>query len=116
MQFETFVVVRLIQPDNYVALPPEEAARNQDAHLANVHRMWAAGQLIGAGPSMGSDERVRGFGLMTVDLDTARALWADDPGVRAGRFIAELSPWTVPAGMLVPGPTAPPASIADVRA
>ena len=124
MQFETFVVVRLLRPPGTVALPPEQAADVQDGHLAHIHRMHAAGQLLAAGPAAraggsGVDDRddrtLRGVAIMLVDLPTARALWAEDPAVRAGLFAPEFTEWTVPAAMMVAGAGLPPASTAEVR-
>jgi len=115
MEFDSLVLVRLVRPADWTPLDPTKAARVQDAHLDHVHAMHAANQLIAAGPSIGGTEDVRGFAVMTVDLDTARRLWAEDPGVRAGLFVAELEPWAVPAGMVLPGPTMPPRSVAEVR-
>ena len=113
MDFDSFVLVRLVRPADAVRLPPDEAARTQDAHLAHLHDLYANGELIAAGPSMGGDERVRGFAIMTIGLDEARQRWAEDPAVRAGVFVAELEPWSVPAAMIVAGAGVPPRSSAE---
>ena len=121
MQFETFVLVRLLRPAGTVALPTEDAVRVQDAHLAHIHAMHAAGQLLAAGPASeadegdGDDRTLRGVAIMLVELPTARALWAEDPAVRAGLFVPEFTEWTVPAAMMVAGTGLPPRSTADVR-
>ena len=113
MDFDSFVLVRLVRPDDAVRLPPEDARRIQDAHLAHLHELHADGELLAAGPSIGGQEGVRGFAIMTIDLEQARQRWAEDPAVRAGVFVAELEPWSVPAAMIIPGTGIPPRSSAE---
>ena len=115
MEFESYVMVRVVRPPGFEPLPEDEAGRIQDAHLANIHAMHVAGQLIAAGPSPGGDENVRGWALMTTDLDTARELWANDPAVQAGVFVAELEPWIMPARLIVPGDGVTPRSRAEAN-
>jgi uncharacterized protein YciI len=114
MLFDEFVVVRLLATPEAPELDPDEEARVQDAHLAYLHRLWSAGELLAAGPARGGDVMVQGLSIMACSLDEARRLLADDPGVLAGRFTPECVPWLVPRGMIIAGPGEPPASIADV--
>lgn len=113
MDFEQYVVVRLVRPPDWSALPDEEEPRIQDAHLANIASLHDQGLLLAAGPSAEEDGFVRGYGVMTCDLDTAVDLWSRDPGVVAKRFAAECTSWLVPKGMVVDGPGAPPRSVAE---
>lgn len=113
MDFDSFVLVRLVRPGDANHLPPEEARQVQDAHLAHLHELHANGELIAAGPSIGGDEDVRGFAIMTIPLAEAQRRWAEDPAVRAGVFVAELEPWTVPAAMIIAGAGVPPRSAAE---
>ena len=115
MDFDSYVVVRVLRPADAPELTDEEAGRIQDAHLANIHAMHRAGQLIAAGPSPGPDPEVRGFALMTTDLDTARGLWSADPAVQAGVFVADVQPWFVPARMITDGGGVPPRSRAEAN-
>jgi uncharacterized protein YciI len=67
----------------------------QDAHLANIRKMWADKKLVIAGP-FGDDGDLRGVFLFQVgSLDEAKALTASDPAVQAGRLTPEIHPWWV---------------------
>lgn len=116
MRFEELVLVRLVRPDDWAPLPADEEVRVQDAHLAAVADLHDRGLLLVAGPAEGHDERVRGFAVMTCGLEEARELWARDPAVLAGRFVAGCTGWLVPAGMIVAGPGSPPRSVAEAEA
>lgn len=116
MDFERYVAVRLVRPADWAPLPEDEELRVQDAHLANIASLHDRGLLLAAGPAAEEDGYVRGFGIMTCDLDTTVDLWSRDPGVVAGRFVAECTEWLVPKGMVVDGPGAPPRSVAEAMA
>ena len=74
----------------------EEAERIQEAHLANIRRLMASGELVLAGPFVdGGDLR----GIFVFDVPTvehAESLVATDPAVQAGRLRVELHPWWGP--------------------
>lgn len=116
MRFEELVLVRLVRPHDWAPLPEDEAAAVQDAHLAAVADLHDRGLLLAAGPASGADERVRGFAVMRCGVAEAEELWAQDPGVLAGRFVAECTAWLTPAGMVAAGPGAPPRSAAEAEA
>ncbi len=79
---------------------PENAAELQQAHMANIERMAAAGQLVLAGPFLDGGE-VRGLYVFdTPSLDSARAWTATDPAVAAGVFDMDLHPWYGSAALL----------------
>ncbi len=70
-----------------------EVMRLQQAHVANIERLKAGGDLLLAGP-FGDDTDLRGiFVFKTASIDEARALVETDPAVRAGRLRVELHPW-----------------------
>jgi len=115
MGFDELVLVRLVRPDDWGPLPEDEELQVQDAHLAAVADLHDRGLLLAAGPADGADERVRGFAVMTCGVEEAQEAWARDPGVLAGRFVAECTPWLTPAGMVVAGPGAPPRSVAEAE-
>jgi uncharacterized protein YciI len=72
----------------------------QEAHLANIHKMWEAKRLVIAGP-FGDDGDLRGLFLFQAgSLDEAKALAASDPAVQAGRLVPEIHPWWVEKGAL----------------
>jgi uncharacterized protein YciI len=117
LRFDELVLVRLVRPDGWAPLPQDDEVAVQDAHLAAVADLHDRGLLLAAGPAAGPaegpGERVRGFAVMTCGVEEATELWARDPGVLAGRFVAECTGWLVPAGMVVAGPGDPPRSVAE---
>ncbi|MFE5340663.1 YciI family protein [Isoptericola sp. NPDC056578] len=115
MRFDELVLVRLLRPEGWAPLPEDDAVAVQDAHLAAVADLHERGLLLAAGPAEGAGEQVRGFAVMTCGLEEAQELWAQDPAVLAGRFVAECTAWLMPAGMVVPGPGAPPRSVAEAE-
>ena len=60
MEFDTFVVQRLLSGPTPPTLTEAEANEQQDAHLAHIADMWASGKLIAAGPAS-DGERLRGL-------------------------------------------------------
>ncbi|HEY4226378.1 MAG TPA: YciI family protein [Pseudolysinimonas sp.] len=114
MEFDTFVVARLLTGPNPPELTEDESDGLQDAHMAHIADMWASGALIAAGPASGPDG-MRGFSVFVCSLEEARALADRDPAVIAGEFVHEYTVWRAPKGMIVPGPGAPPRSMAEVR-
>ncbi|MEZ4363985.1 MAG: YciI family protein [Kofleriaceae bacterium] len=74
-------------------LAPEEAARLQRAHLANIFRLADEGVLVIAGPFL-DDGAMRGIYIFKVaTVEEARALTATDPAIQAGSLEMELHPW-----------------------
>ncbi|MFI2101975.1 YciI family protein [Isoptericola sp. NPDC019693] len=115
MRFDELVLVRLVRPDDWAPLPEDDVLAVQDAHLAAVADLRDRGLLLAAGPAAGGDERVRGFAVMTCRVEEAQELWAQDPGVLAGRFVAECTAWLTPAGTVVAGPGVLPRSVAEAQ-
>lgn len=114
MEFDQFTVVLLLTNPDYVPGTPEEEDALQDAHLAHLADLHAAGHLYAAGPlGAGPDRPYRGLSLLGVDPATAFELKSSDPAVRAGRFTIQVMPWMVPAGAIHATPTRFPRSIAD---
>ena len=57
-------------------------------------------KLVVAGP-FGDNGNLRGiFVFRVASLDEAKQLSATDPAVQAGRFVVDVHPWMVPAGVL----------------
>ncbi len=113
MEFDTYVVARLLEGPRPPQLTEREQDELQDAHLAHIADLWAAGALIAAGPAAGPGG-LRGVSVFTCSLDEARALGDRDPAVVAGVYVHEYAEWRTPRGMVVRGPGVPPRSIADV--
>src|ERR1700760_3189767 len=114
MEFEEFTLFRMVTGPRADDLNPEDRARLQDAHLGHLHQLWSQGNLLAAGPAEG-DGRALGLGLRRGDVAVATALMARDPSVVEGRFGVEYLTWSVPAGMIISGEGAPPASLAEAR-
>lgn len=80
------------------------AAKIQEGHRANIHRLYNEGKLKVAGPF--GDEG-KWIGIFIFDCSTreeAEKLLATDPAIAAGRLNFEIHPWwTSPVGSFVPG-------------
>ena len=116
MEFDSFTLLLLLRPPSAPDLSEEELDRLQDGHLAHIASLHEAGKLVAAGPLLtGVDDPLRGIGILTVGVDEAAALMADDPSIRAGRLEARFQTWLCPAGAMSFSPTRFPHSAADVN-
>lgn len=71
----------------------------QTGHLANISRMFDAGDLLAAGP-FGDEGPLRGiFVLRTDTTGWVPPALQDDPAIRSGRLRADLFRWYGPAGL-----------------
>jgi ABC-type dipeptide/oligopeptide/nickel transport system ATPase subunit len=94
MQFDQFTVALLLLRPDAPQLDETEEAALQDAHMAHLADLHAAGHLLAAGPLRGGpDDRYRGLSILNVDPERARALKEGDPAVRAGRYSVVVLPW-----------------------
>ena len=94
-QMGTVYLVLLKKGPAWTATETTETRAIQDAHMANIRAMWAAKQLIVAGP-LGDNGDTRGVFVFQVGtLEEATALAGSDPAVKAGRLVAEIHPWWV---------------------
>jgi uncharacterized protein YciI len=112
MEFDTFVVARLLSGPTPPELTEDQAREAQDAHLAHIADMWASGKLIAAGPASGT-EGLRGVSIFVCSLEEAQALSETDPSVINGTFVNDYAVWRAPRGMIVAGTGAPPRSVAE---
>lgn len=108
MEFEHYTVALLILRPDAPRHTEEEAGALQDAHMAHLADLHAAGDLLAAGPL--DDPHYRGLSILGVDAERARELKEADPAVRAGRFDVEVIPWMVPAGTIAFPPSRLPRS------
>ncbi len=113
--FDRHTVVLLWRGDQPPVMTEEEGAALQDAHMASQASLHDAGLLVAAGPCLDqSDERLRGFAVLTVGPAEALRLYRDDPAVRAGQLKVEAVTWMVPSGLVAFTPGRLPRSMAEV--
>jgi uncharacterized protein YciI len=88
-----------------------EVKRISAGHMAHIEAMAATGKLILAGPfeiEGTPPNAIAGILLFDVEtLEEARAMAADDPAVKAGRFTLEVIPWYGAKGITFPGQEQP---------
>jgi uncharacterized protein len=113
VDFDQMTITLLELREDAPELSGEEAAALQDAHMAFLAGLHAAGQLLAAGPLLDPDSPYRGLSLLNVGVAEARALQERDPAVQAGRFRLVVLPWMVPAGAVSFAPTFFPRSSAE---
>lgn len=76
------------------------AAQLQKAHMDNIDRMAALGQLVVAGPFTDGGE-IRGIYIFNVEsVEKAKELTETDPAIKAGRLVMELHPWYGSAALM----------------
>ncbi|MEU7610145.1 YciI family protein [Micromonospora sp. NPDC049204] len=99
MRFDQHTVVLLLRPADPPELPQDAIDRLQDAHLAHQAGLVEQGLVLATGPFLHpDDDLLRGFVVLSIAPDEARALYANDPAVRAGRLVAQVASWLVPEG------------------
>jgi uncharacterized protein YciI len=72
----------------------------QAAHMAHIQSMAATGKLVIAGPFSKAPPYAGVFVFKVGSLEEAKSLAEADPTVKAGRFVAEVHPWSIPKGSL----------------
>lgn len=90
----TVYLVLLKKGPKWSAEKTDSSKAIQEAHMANIRRMWEEKKLIIAGPT--EDPDLRGiFVLQAASVEEARSLAATDPAVKAGRLTVTVYPWWV---------------------
>jgi uncharacterized protein YciI len=70
-------------------------------HMANIGRLAEQGKLAVAGPFSKNDKGFRGIFILAVaTIAEAQALVETDPAVKAGIFIADMTPWYGSASLM----------------
>ena len=92
-----YYMVLLRRGPAWTADKTPESQKLGEGHMANIHKMAAAGKLIVAGPFEAPEgDRSALAGVFVFDVATKQeveALVAGDPAVAAGRFTVEILPW-----------------------
>ena len=70
-------------------------------HMANIGRLADAGQLAVAGPFGKNDKQYRGLYIFNVaTVEEAAKIVETDPAVKAGVFVADMTPWYGSASLM----------------
>lgn len=105
MRSYTFVLLR--RGPKWTNDDTPETAQLAEGHMANIQAMAKAKKLVLAGPfDAPDDDRSAYAGLFVLDVASeaeARALLANDPAIKAGRFVPELRRWLGPSGITYEG-------------
>ena len=81
-------------------LPKDQAERIQTAHMANIHRMADAGQLMAAGPFDDTPHTISGIFVMKAgSIQEARRIANEDPTVVEHRNTMDVHAWHGPSGL-----------------
>jgi uncharacterized protein YciI len=116
VDFDRFTITLLELREDAPAFTPEQEADLQDAHMAFLADLHAAGHLLAAGPLLDRDCSYRGLSILNVDVDEARRLKEEDPAVKAGKYRIIALPWMVPGGAVHFAPTRFPRSVTEATA
>lgn len=105
---QTVHVALLLTAPNVTPGPmTPELQKIQDAHIAHLTKLGNEGHAFIAGP-IGGSPSLRGLVFLKAPTaDAARALEAEDPAVKAGRFRIEMVSYMVPGNWFSFGPITP---------
>lgn len=100
-------IALLLKGPNTEPQTPAESEKLQAAHIGHLTKLGNGGQAYIAGP-IGANGELRGLVWLKGDsADAARALEAEDPAVKAGRFRIEMVSYMSPDNWFSFGPITP---------
>jgi uncharacterized protein len=98
---KTYVVCILKTGPNDATIKGKEREEIFAGHMSNMQRMADAGQLAIAGPFGKNDKTFRGLYVFNVaTVAEAEKLVVSDPAVKAGVFVADMTPWFGSASLM----------------
>jgi uncharacterized protein YciI len=98
---KSYVLVILKTGPNDTTVKGKERDEIFKGHMSNIGRLVDAGQLAVAGPFMKNDKGFRGLFIFNCStIEEAQKIVETDPAVKAGVFIADLTPWYGSASLL----------------
>jgi uncharacterized protein YciI len=104
----TYYMAFLRRGPAWTAEKTPEATAVSKGHMAHIEALSKSGKLLIAGPFEVGENAPKDVlaGIFIFDVPTleqARALTAEDPGVKAGRFVIDILPWYGPSGLTYDG-------------
>ena len=98
---KSYVFVILKTGPNDAKYKNKEREEMFAGHFANIQKMAADGKLAVAGPFGKNDRAYRGIFILNVaTVEEAQKLVENDPTVKAGILIAEMTPWYGSASLM----------------
>ncbi len=95
-----FQMVFLTKGPAWTDEPSEALKRLQAAHVANIYHLLYSHIAVAAGPLRDSSDILGVLVMEDATADSAAAIMAADPAVRAKRFNVEIHPWFAAKGIM----------------